>query len=215
MLKKELMEQLNNENHYTVPKYVLTYSKELGLDMNSLILLIYFLNKPNKMIFDYKKIISELNFTEKELLNALSTLKDKNILLILMEKNDSGILEEKVDISLFYDIIFSNILNNKDEEKNEKDLYDTFEKEFGRTLSPMEYEIINSWLEQGINRELILSALKEAVFNGVNNLRYVDKILYEWNKKGIKKVDEIRVSNKKIEDDKEDISYEYDWLNEG
>ncbi|MGN1269048.1 MAG: DnaD domain-containing protein [Candidatus Aphodocola sp.] len=214
MLKKELMEQLNNENHYTVPKYVLTYSKELGLDMNSLILLIYFLNKPNKMIFDYKKIISELNFTEKELLNALSTLKDKNILLILMEKNDSGILEEKVDISLFYDIIFSNILNNKDEEKNEKDLYDTFEKEFGRTLSPMEYEIINSWLEQGINRELILSALKEAVFNGVNNLRYVDKILYEWNKKGIKKVDEIKVSNKKIEDDKEDISYEYDWLNE-
>ena len=215
MLKKELMEQLNNENHYTVPKYVLTYSKELGLDMNSLILLIYFLNKPNKMIFDYKKIISELNFTEKELLNALSTLKDKNILLILMEKNDSGILEEKVDISLFYDIIFSNILNNKDEEKNEKDLYDTFEKEFGRTLSPMEYEIINSWLEQGINRELILSALKEAVFNGVNNLRYVDKILYEWNKKGIKKVDEIKVSNKKIEDDKEDSSYEYDWLNEG
>ncbi len=215
MLKKELMEQLNNENHYTVPKYVLTYSKELGLDMNSLILLIYFLNKPNKMIFDYKKIISELNFTEKELLNALSTLKDKNILLILMEKNDSGILEEKVDISLFYDIIFSNILNNKDEEKNEKDLYDTFEKEFGRTLSPMEYEIINSWLEQGISHELILSALKEAVFNGVNNLRYVDKILYEWNKKGIKKVDEIKVSNKKIEDDKEDISYEYDWLNEG
>ena len=209
------MEQLNNENHYTVPKYVLTYSKELGLDMNSLILLIYFLNKPNKMIFDYKKIISELNFTERELLNALSTLKDKNILLILMEKNDSGILEEKVDISLFYDIIFSNILNNKDEEKNEKDLYDTFEKEFGRTLSPMEYEIINSWLEQGINRELILSALKEAVFNGVNNLRYVDKILYEWNKKGIKKVDEIKVSNKKIEDDKEDISYEYDCLNEG
>lgn len=214
MLKKELMEQLNNENHYTVPKYVLTYSKELGLDMNSLILLIYFLNKPNKMIFDYKKIINELNFTEKELLNALSTLKDKNILLILMEKNDSGILEEKVDISLFYDIIFSNILNNKDEEKNEKDLYDTFEKEFGRTLSPMEYEIINSWLEQGISRELILSALKEAVFNGVNNLRYVDKILYEWNKKGIKKADEIKVSNKKTEDDKEDISYEYDWLNE-
>lgn len=214
MLKKELMEQLNNENHYTVPKYVLTYSKELGLDMNSLILLIYFLNKPNKMIFDYKKIINELNFTEKELLNALSTLKDKNILLILMEKNDSGILEEKVDISLFYDIIFSNILNNKDEEKNEKDLYDTFEKEFGRTLSPMEYEIINSWLEQGISRELILSALKEAVFNGVNNLRYVDKILYEWNKKGIKKANEIKASNKKTEDDKEDISYEYDWLNE-
>jgi len=98
MLKKELMNELNNENHYTVPRYVLSYAKELGLDMDSLILLIYFLNKPNKSIFDYKKIIEDINFTEKELLNALSTLKDKNILLILMEKNDSGVLEEKVDI---------------------------------------------------------------------------------------------------------------------
>ena len=42
MLKKELMNELNNENHYTVPRYVLSYAKELGLDMDSLILLIYF-----------------------------------------------------------------------------------------------------------------------------------------------------------------------------
>ena len=130
MLKKELMNELNNENHYTVPRYVLSYAKELGLDMDSLILLIYFLNKPNKSIFDYKKIIEDINFTEKELLNALSTLKDKNILLILMEKNDSGVLEEKVDISLFYEIIFSKILNKETKENNEKDLYDNFEKEF-------------------------------------------------------------------------------------
>ena len=214
MLKKELLEQLNNENHYTVPKYVLTYAKDLGLDMNALILLIYFLNKPNKTIFDYKKIINDLNFTEKELLDSMSVLKDKNILLILMEKNDSGVLEEKVDISLFYEIIFSKIINNESKENVEKDLYDNFEKEFGRTLSPMEYEIINSWLEQGISNELILSALKEAVFNGVNNLRYVDKIIYEWNKKGIKKPSEVTQTEKKEEEEKASETYEYDWLNE-
>lgn len=214
MLKKELMNELNNENHYTVPKYVLSYAKELGLDMDSLILLIYFLNKPNKSIFDYKKIIEDISFTEKELLNALSTLKDKNILLILMEKNDSGVLEEKVDISLFYEIIFSKILNKETKENNEKDLYDNFEKEFGRTLSPMEYEIINSWKEQKISNELILSALKEAVFNGVNNLRYIDKILYEWNKKGIKKPTDIIEKQKAREEEKTPETYEYDWLNE-
>ena len=208
------MNELNNENHYTVPKYVLSYAKELGLDMDSLILLIYFLNKPNKSIFDYKKIIEDINFTEKELLNALSTLKDKNILLILMEKNDSGVLEEKVDISLFYEIIFSKILNKETKENNEKDLYDNFEKEFGRTLSPMEYEIINSWKEQKISNELILSALKEAVFNGVNNLRYIDKILYEWNKKGIKKPTDIIEKQKAREEEKTPETYEYDGLNE-
>ncbi len=214
MFKKELLEQINNENHYTIPKYVLTYAKELGLDMNSLILLIYLLNKPNKMIFDYKKIINDLNFNEKDLLDSISLLKDKNILLILMEKNDSGILEEKIDTSLFYEIIFSKILNNESKQNSEKDLYDNFEKEFGRTLSPMEYEIINDWVEQGISNELILSALKEAVFNGVNNLRYVDKIIYEWNKKGIKKPSEVIQKQKQKEEEKNEETYEYDWLNE-
>ncbi len=214
MLKKDFLEQLNNENHYTIPKYVLTYAKELGLDMSSLILLIYFLNKPNKTVFDCRKIMEDLNFSEKELLDAISTLKDKNILLILMEKNDSGVLEEKIDISLFYEIIFSKMLNNEKKEKNEKDLYDNFEREFGRTLSPMEYEIINNWLDQGISDELIFSALKEAVFNGVNNLRYIDKILYEWNKKGIKKPDDVSIRQKEKGESDVDVPYEYDWLNE-
>ncbi len=215
MLKKEFLEQINNENHYTVPRYVFSYAKELGLDMNSLILLIYLINKPNKMIFDYKKIIKDINFTEKELLDSISTLKDKNILLILMEKNDSGILEEKIDISLFYEIIFSKMLNSEKEEKTNDDLYNSFEKEFGRTLSPMEYEIINSWQEKQISNELILMALKEAVYNGVNNLRYIDKILYEWSKKGVKTSMDVERQTKKREEETENTaSYEYDWLNE-
>lgn len=214
MLKNELLKELNNENHYTVPNYVFRYAKELELDMNSLILLIYLINKPNKMIFDYKKIIEDLNLSEKELTDAISILKDKNILLILMEKNDAGVLEEKIDISLFYEIIYSKIINSEKKEKDKKEIYSIFEKEFGRTLSPMEYEIISSWQENNISDELIITALKEAVYNGVNNLRYIDKILYEWSKKGIKKKEEISKNEKKKQDDSEVESYEYDWLNE-
>ena len=214
MLKKEFLNQINNENHYTVPKYVFTYAKELGLDMNSLILLIYLMNKPNKIIFDYKKIMDELNFSEKELLDAISILKDKNILLILMEKNDSGILEEKIDISVFYEIIFSKMLNEEKSLKDSNDLFSTFEKEFGRTLSPMEYEIIKSWQEKEISNELILMALKEAVYNGVNNLRYIDKILYEWSKKGVKNASDVENKNKEQSQEDDTDFYQYDWLNE-
>ena len=49
-------------------------------------------------------------------------------------------------------------------------------------LSPMEYEIIKAWLDNDMSEELIKEALKEATFNGVSNLRYIDKILYEWGK---------------------------------
>lgn len=214
MLKKTLLESINNENHYTVDKLVLKKAKEMNLDVNSLILLIYFLNQKNKEIFNYKKILEDLSFNEKELLDSISVLKDKKMLSIYMEKNESGILEEKVDISSFYEIIFSKLLDEEKEETNQKDLYDSFEKEFGRTLSPMEYEIINNWVEQKISNELILAALKETVFNGVNNLRYVDKILYEWNKKGIKNASDIVKKEKKDEEDKKETYFEYDWLNE-
>ena len=215
MHKEKILELLNNENQYIIPGYVFKYAKDLDLDMNSLILLIYFLNKPNKSIFNYKKIVEDLNFSEKKLLDSISKLKEKNILLILMEKNDSGVLEEKVDISLFYEIIFSKMIDERKNEETEKELYDSFEKEFGRTLSPMEYEIINSWKEKGVSNELILLALKEAVYNGVNNLRYIDKILYEWNKKGIKNSKDVKKHEKIKEEEKDDnSSYEYDWLNE-
>lgn len=214
MLKDKFMQQINNENHYTVPNYVLLFAKEASLDANSLILLIYFLNQKNKDIFNYKKILNDLSFTEKELLESISVLKDKKILSISMEKNESGILEERVDISSFYDIVFSKFLEEEKERVNYSNLYSEFEKEFGRTLSPMEYEIINSWLESKISNDLILAALKEAVFNGVSNLRYIDKILFEWNKKGIKKPDDINKVKKDEEEDKNESFYEYDWLNE-
>ena len=214
MFKDKLMEQINNENHYTIPKYVLLYAKKMDMNVNDLILLIYFLNIKNKEIFDYKKILKDLSFSEKELLDSISTLKDKKILSILMEKNEAGVLEERVDVSSFYDIVFSKMLDEEENKKNDSVLYDTFEKEFGRTLSPIEYEIINGWVNQGISNELILAALKETVFNGVNNLRYVDKILFEWNKKGIKKVSDVNDVRKKDEEQKDDSYYEYDWLNE-
>lgn len=214
MLKKRFLEQINNENHYTVPKYALIYSKELGLDINALILLIYLLNQRSKIVFDYKNIMETLNLTDRELLDAISLLKDKKILSIQMEKNDFGILEERIDISSFYDIVFSKFLEEKKIETNKSALYDSFESEFGRTLSPIEYEIINSWIQSGISNELILQALKEAVFNGVNNLRYIDKILYEWNKKGIKSPSDVTSKNKKTEEEKDTDCYEYDWLNE-
>ena len=84
-------------------------------------------------------------------------------------------------------------------------------------LKPIEYEIIKAWLESNKSVELIGCALKESVMNGVRNLRYMDKILYEWEKKGIRtKADvESHMNNrrKKEESKKVDV-FDYDWLDE-
>lgn len=214
MVKEKLLELINNENHFTVDKFVLEYAKENKLSLNDLILLIYLLNGKDKEVFNCKKILDALNFNEKELFDSISVLKEKKLLSIEMQKNESGILDEVINLKSFYEIMMSNLINNNIDDNTKDDIYDVFESEFGRTLSPMEYDIISNWLESKISKELIIMALKEAVYNGVGNLRYIDKILYEWNKKGIKNAADLESKNKKEENAKDNIYYEYDWLNE-
>ena len=214
MVKEKLLELISNENHFTIDKFVLKYAKESKLTLNDLILLIYLLNGKDNEIFNCKKILEDLDFNEKELFDSISTLKEKKLLSIEMQKNESGILDEVINVKSFYEIMISNLINNNVGDANKNDIFDIFESEFGRTLSPMEYDIINNWLESKIPKDLIVKALKEAVYNGVGNLRYIDKILYEWNKKGIKSINDLEDKNKKEDSNKDNIYYEDDWLNE-
>jgi len=62
----------------------------------------------------------------------------------------------------------------------------SFEKEFGRPLSPMEIEQVGLWLEEHRGKtEFILEALKRAVMRGKHNFKYIDSILLEWKKNNL------------------------------
>ena len=89
-------------------------------------------------------------------------------------------------------------------EEPSNDIYALFERELGRTLSSFEYEIINKWIENGITEETIKGALKEAILNNVRNFKYIDKIVYEWSKNGVKKKIKEEKSNNEL--------FDYDWL---
>ncbi|MCY0869261.1 MAG: DnaD domain protein, partial [Firmicutes bacterium] len=61
-----------------------------------------------------------------------------------------------------------------------------FEEEFGRLLSPLEYEQILLWLQQDAYPEwMVTEALRESVLSGVFNFRYVDTILRDWSRQRI------------------------------
>ena len=108
------------------------------------------------------------------------------------------------------------------EEKKEttEDVFKIFERELGRPISAMELELINGWLAAGTPEELIVGALREAVYNGVTNFRYIDKIIYEWDKKGFKTMDDVNKhmrsrreeqSKDKIVSKKASEVLDYDW----
>ena len=63
-------------------------------------------------------------------------------------------------------------------------LFDAFETEFGRTLNPREMEKISEW-NRTIDKRLILYALRQASAYQQLSIAYVDKILSDWQKKGM------------------------------
>ena len=62
-------------------------------------------------------------------------------------------------------------------------IYETFERELNRPLSPLEISRIREWVSLGYSDETIINALKEALSQGKKSLRSVDKILLSWAKR--------------------------------
>ena len=195
------------KNNIVIPKELLINYKKLNITNSELILLIYFLDNND---FDLERICLELNLKSSDALKLIDSLSKKDIIK-LKKMINNNICGEYVCLDELYNKLAVLLMNEKKEVSTT--IYDEFEKEFGRTLSPMEYEIIGAYIDSGFSEELISADLKEAVYNGVTNLRYIDKILYDWNKKGIKSKEDIREKNKPNDKLKKEV-FDYDWLNE-
>lgn len=208
---------LIKDNNLNVPKILLYNYKVLDINEKELVILIYIINKKNYK-FDPKEISNNIGFSMPEILEIIDSLSTKDLIKIELIKVNN-VREEFINLDNFYNKLAYIIINDEKVSTNEKEssnIFDIFEKELGRTLSPMEYEIINGWRDATFEEETIILALKEATYNGVSNLRYIDKILYEWKKKGIKTLDDVekdrtKFQNKKVE--KKEL-FDYDWLND-
>lgn len=217
------MMDIFKSGNVVIPLYLLGNYKKLKLELEEFIFLMYLYGFGNNIIFNPKRIAEDLNLSLSDVMRNISVLTDKNFIEVKVVKNDRDISEEVINLDTFYSkisLLFMDDVNSNSTSKSS--CFDFIEKEFGRTLSPMEYEIIKAWIESGNSDELIREAVKEATFNGVSNLRYIDKILYEWNKKGIKTkeaVDKDRANYKNssdndIDSDSDNDIFDYNWFEE-
>lgn len=209
-MSNSILEGLIKEKDYTFKKLLFKLIKDFDLSLEELLLLVYFINQ-DKPVFDIKRISLITYLSSNEIMAAFSSLTGKGLVSIKTSKED-GKITEVIDITNTYRAMVSDI-NINIKKQATTNIYTIFEKEFGRPLSPVEYEIIKAWITSGISEELIKGALKEAVFNNVRNLRYIDKILSEWEKKGFKSVDEVDSYLKKKESNspKQEL-FDYNWL---
>lgn len=206
----EKIKKILKNKDVIIPGVLFYNFRKLNMNAEELILVSYLIGAEE--IFNPKKISSELNIPLGELMDLLEHLKEIDIVKVELKKID-GVRREVIDMEGLYNKLLAVVIDEEPKQKG-KQIYDIFEKEFGRTLSPIEYEIINAWQDSNIAVETITLALKEAVYNGVTNLRYIDKILNEWDKKGIKTQEDLENSRKVVKPKQEIPDMDYDWLND-
>lgn len=115
--------------------------------------------------------------TSKILDTILSSLIKKKLVnnqlgSIQLNKVEELLLKEKIEI--------------EENQESQTNILEIFEKEFGRSLSPMEMNTLREWKENyGYEDEHIIMALKEAVKGQVLSFRYMEGILKNWAKNGV------------------------------
>ena len=213
------------DGNIVIPMYFLKRYKDFGIEMEEFIFLMYLYNLGENVPFNPQKYANDLNIELITVMEYIEKLSDKKLARVEVIKDDNGVRKEILILDDFYSKLTLITMDEAvQEEKNNtvnSTIFDVLEKEFGRKLTPMEFEISKAWLDNGISEELIKEAVKEASFSGVANLRYIDKILYEWGKNNIqtaKDVENNRKQRKKdIESNPEDVDMDivdWNWFDE-
>lgn len=208
------LNEIIKDKKIVIPLYFLRMCNELDLNKRELLLLLY-LYDMNDFPFNPSKIASDLSVDMLEIMNDISILSDKGLISVSAKENDKGVIEEVINLDDLYNKITLKIMEelNSHEELTDN-IHDMIELEFNRKLTPLEHDVINDWDRNNYDKLVIKEAVKEASINGVSNLRYIDKILYDWYKKGIRTINDLKNNKEQKEESIDNANYVMDdWLN--
>lgn len=177
--------------------------KSMGLTENEVLILLILmtLEATGKKVLGYDVLLNYVNLDAKSV---------DSILVGLVNKKMVSIIGTTISLEDFYKrLVFDQQppVTNKMEGIN---LVEAFENEFAKPLTPMELETLKSWKQRGYSDQMILDALKEAALSNVHSFRYIEKILINWSKDGVRRSGKERIEP--VEDDEEFV--EYKWWEE-
>ncbi|WP_170007442.1 DnaD domain-containing protein [Bacillus fonticola] len=152
-----------------------------------------------------EQFAGRMSLTEQAIVGALRSLLQREVVQILESESEEGIRSEAFSLTPVWKKLYHHL--NKEEKKanrgtrqdEEAALYRTFEEEFARPLSPMETETLSMWLDHdAYDPPLIRQALKEAVLSGKMHFRYIDRILFDWQKQGVRTVQQAQAKGRQV-----------------
>ncbi|MDK7309473.1 DnaD domain protein [Lactobacillus jensenii] len=178
-----------------------SYSK-LGLSDSEFLVIIQLESfaQDKNLLPSENEIAARTNMTPGAVSTLLQNLLENDYLELVQNRDEQGLINNEYSLEPLYIKLDQYLQDHYIETKTNsgKQEIDTstnpvnelarqFEIEFGRLLSPIEREEISAWLTvDHYDPEVIKLALREAILSQVYNFKYVDRILLNWQKMGLK-----------------------------
>lgn len=207
-------------NCIMVPELLLAEYQQLGLSDSQFVMLLRLINLHNKQgSFTAEEMAEEFSIQHTEAQHILRAFADKSLITLKDEGGEGG----RYNLDGLFGELFeswyytkncsrprkrSRIVKSQKGENNAKSksqiyqdqlggLYQAFEKEMGRGLSPVEGEKLIHWLVQDIIApEMIMEALRRAVMQGKVSFSYIDRILFNWKKQNLRSLAEVKAKDR-------------------
>ena len=167
---------------------------------------------PNQIAESIGKSVAEVN-------RSMSNLTEKGLLqykTIVLNGEIEAVFDALPALERLDEIVGSHSTTVQTVPQNVlKDLVETFQQELGRLLTPFEIEDLTKTIQDDkTNPELVIAALREAVFNGKANWKYIQAILRNWRREGITTVSQVEAKREERETtNPKNITASDDFLN--
>ncbi|MCI1975517.1 MAG: DnaD domain protein [Limosilactobacillus sp.] len=210
--------QYLNAGETSISNILLHHYHDLGMSTAQLVVYLEFKSYIDRGVIDpdIRQIAHHLQTDENQVFNLLHQMMSNQLVVQQMRKLPDG----KEDA--FWD--FTPLINKlsafneqksaeqvqKSEGNQRKETFNKIEAEVGRPLSPMEMQIVNDWIDHDHYQASIIDlALKQAVMNNALSLQYIDRILRNWSRQGLKSAHDIREHERQYEERKSQNSYSH------
>lgn len=161
--------------------------KSLGLSENDLAILLVVDNilKEEPTLITAEILALKMNLDVKDIDKMLVSLMNRGYLEFTTGENSTSLLTsikplyKRLGETFVKELITASTLEeNKQKHDAVTNIFSTFQREIGRSLTPIELEKIREWIGTGIQEETIIESLHECKSKSKNvTLRQIDKII--------------------------------------
>lgn len=229
--------QLLQKGSFAIPTLLLTEYKRIGLNEEEVMFILHIMmfQEKDHIYFPTPAQLQErMNQSQDEIKRIQQKLLSKKY-LNLEVREENGVQEERYSTEPLLNLLANSFVKQQEEqalatnqeEETYQNIFTLFEREMGRPLSSFECEQLAKWLDEDqYHEELIVTALREAVFSNKLSFRYIDRILLDWQRNNITTPDEAIEYSRKFRkrgvlfSREEDASYNetesfpfYNWVN--